>query len=213
MNRQSIPVEGSLQHRLEAIWNDLNQEEQAVLSEVQKWQNRVSTRIAATKKADRPDERQALDTVLQRLAEPYQDILTQLEAKGLCRQIGADWRISSPLMAQFVANVEGRDSGKIWLDEESAMLYHGQTPLEGLAPLETSVLSFLVKHPKVRHTKTDLIVNTWPDELRRQGVTDQSLYQVILELRKKIEPNWTKPRHLVTWRGKPEGGYQFFPEG
>jgi hypothetical protein len=58
-----------------------------------------------------------------------------------------------------------------------------------------------------------LIVSAWPDELRQYGVTDQSLYQVILELRKKIEPNWTKPRYLITWRGKPEGGYQFFPEG
>ena len=67
--------------------------------------------------------------------------------------------------------------------------------------------------PRLRHTKTDLIVNTWPDELREKGVSDNALYQVIVVLRRKIEPNPATPRYLVTWRGKPEGGYQFFPEG
>ncbi|MEE8390037.1 MAG: hypothetical protein V3S14_04475, partial [Anaerolineae bacterium] len=59
----------------------------------------------------------------------------------------------------------------------------------------------------------DLIGSTWPDELRQQGVTDDSLYQVIRELRKRIEPDPAKPCYIVTWRGRPEGGYQFFPEG
>ena len=85
--------------------------------------------------------------------------------------------------------------------------------MRDLSPLARAVLHFLVRHPRARHTKTDLIVNTWPDELRRQGVTDDSLYQVIRELRKKIEPNPAKPCYIVTWRGRPEGGYQFFPEG
>ena len=35
----------------------------------------------------------------------------------------------------------------------------------------------------------------------------------IAELRKKIEPNLARPCYVVTWRGRPEGGYQFFPEG
>lgn len=39
------------------------------------------------------------------------------------------------------------------------------------------------------------------------------LYQVIFGLRKKIEPNLSKPSYLINWRAKPEGGYQFFPEG
>jgi len=86
--------------------------------------------------------------------------------------------------------------------------------LADLAPLEHAVLSFFVTHPLVRHTKTDIIVNTWPDELRhRTGVTDDSLYQVIMALRKKIEPNPSKPCYLVNWRGTTEGGYQFFPAG
>jgi two-component system OmpR family response regulator len=116
------------------------------------------------------------------------------------------------LLAAYAADAQGR-GGKIWLDEKTGELYRGPTPLRGLTSLERTVLHFLIRHPRARHAKTDLIVNTWPDELRRQGVTDESLYQVIRELRKKIEPDPGKPCYIVTWRGRPEGGYQFFPEG
>jgi hypothetical protein len=44
-------------------------------------------------------------------------------------------------------------------------------------------------------------------------VTDDSLYQVIGGLRKKVEPNPASPCYIINWRGQPEGGYQFFPEG
>jgi DNA-binding winged helix-turn-helix (wHTH) protein len=71
----------------------------------------------------------------------------------------------------------------------------------------------LIEHPYDRHAKTDLIFQTWPDELRQHGVSDDALYQIIMEIRKQIEPNPSKPHYLMTWRGKPEGGYQFFPEG
>jgi DNA-binding response OmpR family regulator len=119
----------------------------------------------------------------------------------------------SDLFAAYVVDAEGQSNGKIWLDETTDELYQGQTLLGDLSPLERAVLHFLVRHPRVRHAKTDLIVSTWPDELRRQGVTDDSLYQVIRELRKRIEPNPAQPCYIVTWRGRPEGGYQFFPEG
>jgi DNA-binding response OmpR family regulator len=85
--------------------------------------------------------------------------------------------------------------------------------LTDLTALEKSVLSFLIKYPRMSHTKTDLIINAWPDELRQQGVADSSLYQVVLTIRKVIEPNPSEPSYLITWRGKPEGGYRFFPEG
>ena len=102
---------------------------------------------------------------------------------------------------------------RISLDEPSGDIYQGQTLLKGLTELERSVLAFLIKQTRLRHTKTDLIFSTWPDELRQQGVTDNSLYQVVLAIRRAIEPTPSQPVYLITWRGKPEGGYQFFPEG
>lgn len=83
-----------------------------------------------------------------------------------------------------------------------------------LAPLEHAVLTLFVTHPLVRYTKTEIIINTWPDQLRHKtGITDDSLYQVIMALRKKIETNPSKLCYLVNWRGTTKGGYQVFPAG
>jgi hypothetical protein len=200
---QALLAERSLRYRLEEIWLGLTQEEQLALSELQKWPGWGAAQAAGRQ-----------ETELLGRARQHHEVLAHLAGKGLCRQTEQGWCISGDLLAAYVVVTgEGRSSGKIWLDQETGELYQGQTRLAGLAPLEQAVLGFLVKHPRARHTKTDLIVNAWPDELRRGGVADESLYQVILELRKKIEPHPAQPCYLLTWRGKPEGGYQFFPEG
>ncbi len=177
----------SVQSRMAEIWAGLTQEERRALAEVQKRRAGV--------------ERQ------------HRHALTSLADKGLLRRADAGWHVFGDLFDAYVAGVEGQSDGKIWLDEDTDELYQGQTLLGDLSPLGRAVLHFLTRHPRIRHAKTDLIVSAWPDELRRQGVTDDSLYQVIRELRKRIEPNPAKPCYIVTWRGRPEGGYQFFPEG
>jgi len=48
----------------------------------------------------------------------------------------------------------------MWLDEATGEIYQGQTLLENLTALERTVLSFLIRHPRQRHTKTDLIIST-----------------------------------------------------
>lgn len=205
---EALLAERSLQYRLEEIWVGLTQAEQVALSELQKWPGRRAAQTAGRK------EIESLDRAFKELAlRPHGEVLARLAAKGLCRQTEPGWRISGDLLAAYIAGIDRRGGGQIWLDETTGELYQGQAVLAGLAPLERAVLCFLVRRPRLRHTKTDLIINAWPDELRRGGVTDESLYQVILELRKKIEPNPAKPCYLLTWRGKPEGGYQFFPEG
>jgi DNA-binding winged helix-turn-helix (wHTH) protein len=184
-------AERSIQSRMAEIWAGLTQEERRTLSEVQKQRRRAGANLAGQ----------------------YQHGLASLADKGLCRQTDAGWRISSDLFAAYVAGAEGQSNGKIWLDESTDELYQGQTLVGDLSPLGRAVLHFLVRHPRARHAKTDLIISAWPDELRRLGVTDDSLYQIVRELRKKIEPDPAKPCYIVTWRGRPEGGYQFFPEG
>lgn len=184
----ALLAERSIQSRMEEIWAGLTQEERRTLSEVQK--RRV-----------------------QDVGGQYHHALGSLAAKGLARRTDAGWRVFADLFATYVADAERESNGKIWLDETTDELYQDQTVLGDLSPLERAVLHFLVQRPRIRHAKTDLIVNTWPDELRRQGVTDDSLYQVIRELRKRIEPDPARPCYIVTWRGRPEGGYQFFPEG
>jgi hypothetical protein len=206
----ALSAERSVQHRLAKIWAGLTQEEQFVLSELQKLQ---MTGEITTKRQLLEDEAKTFHKILQGFAVQHHDLLSRMAEKGVCAQAETGWGVTADLLTDYVARVKERGRGKIWLDEQTDEVYQGQTPLKGLTALEVSVLSFLVKHPRIRHTKTDLIVNTWPDELCEHGVTDNSLYQVVSTLRKTIEPNPSQPAYLLTWRGKPEGGYQFFPEG
>lgn len=185
----------SIQHRLHEIWTGLDQEERLVAARIQTWH--LSTNVAQQETLT-PDQR---------------NTLIRLAMKGICQETEGDWRLFSPLFAAFVipANAQGR--GKLWLDPHTEDIYQGTTPLQGLTQLEHALLYFLLQHPRIRHTKTDLIINVWPDEQRRLGVTDDSLYQLVAALRKKVEPMPSRPCYLLNWRGKPEGGYQVFPEG
>jgi hypothetical protein len=182
------------------MWSGLTQEEQSVLSEAQKLQIQVGVAKERSK-------------VSQHLAKQHHYALDRLLAKGLCEQTETGWQLNGDLLVAYIAKTGGRSRGKIWLDEPTKTLYQGQTPIEGLTSLQKDVLIFLVKNPRLQHAKTDLIINTWPDELREEGVSDDALYQVIVMLRRKIEPDPANPHYLITWRGRPEGGYQFFPEG
>jgi DNA-binding response OmpR family regulator len=194
------------------MWNGLTQEEQLALSELQILQARLGERDTSNQKSDAGAGE--LDKAFRSLARQQHHALTRLAAKGLCRQTKTGWRIVGDLLTMYIVNVEGRGRGKIWLDEKADILHQGQTPLKELTPLERSVLRFFVKHPRVGHPKTDLIMSVWPEDARRDiGVSDDSLYQVISSLRTKIEPNRAKPCYIATWRGEAENGYQFFPEG
>ena len=133
--------------------------------------------------------------------EELGDTLARLAAAGLCRQTGDGWHIRGALLACFVGSVKGQGDDEVRLDEETGEVFRGQMPLTGLAPLERAALLFMIKHPHVRHSKTDLILNAWPDDPRPLERTDDSVYQVIRGLRCKVEPNPSRPRYIVTWRG------------
>lgn len=135
-------------------------------------------------------------------------VLNHLMERGL---VGGAQQLFSPLFAHYVAGLEQGGRGKVWLQD--GLIYQGETPLSALTQVELAVLTFLVAHPRQKHSKTDLIFQAWPKELKERGVTDDSLYQIIHQLRQLIEPDPTRPCYIVNWRGRPEGGYQFFPEG
>lgn len=185
------------QRRLERIWNSLTQEEQFAISELQKIQ------------AWSPDHQKEK----QRIIKQHQNILIQLQDKGVCRQAKDGWYIFSTLFAAYVAQTEGRGRGRIWLAKETDELYQGNTLVDGLTHLERGTLHFFVKHPRTRHTHSDIIEAVWPEDVQKEGVSTETLYQTIRGVRKKIEPNPSKPVYVINWRGQPEGGYQFFPEG
>jgi hypothetical protein len=184
--------QGPIQHRLERMWGGLTQEEQLALKELHRHQ--VVAPQGAGKSA-------MSETVALRLA-----------AKGCCVQQGGVWQINGELLAAFVGGMSGRIRGRIWLDEAQMLVYQGQQPIEGLTPLELSILRFLIAHPRLRHTSDTIIEHAWPGDENKEVVTPNNLQVHISSIRKKIEPNAAAPRYLLTWHGRP-GGYQLFPEG
>ena len=196
--------EQTIQYRLEEIVTGLNQEELLVLSEIQKLQHDGQSSVSKAQRS-RPE--------FEQLEQKYQHILTHLATKGICTHTDWGWQIMSGLLVAYIGEKEGRGLGKLWMNKQTGEVFQGNKELENLTPLERGVLHYLISNPRIRHTKTEVIINAWPIEESRDGISDDSLYQVIASLRKKIEPVQAKPCYIINWRGNPEGGYQLFPEG
>lgn len=186
----ALLTQQNIQHRLGKLWYGLTQEEQLALSDLQKWLTHSQS------------------------AMPSGDLLLRLSAKGVCRQNhGGKWSVNGRLLAAYVAEAAGRSRGKVWQDTTTKDIFQGIKPVKNLSPLERSVLDFFIQSPYVRHTHTDLIEAAWPEDVHKEGVSTDALYQTIRGLRKKIEPQPSKPCYILNWRGQQEGGYHFFPEG
>ncbi|MDH3675813.1 MAG: helix-turn-helix domain-containing protein [Anaerolineae bacterium] len=208
---EQLLEEHNIQYRLERMWNGLTQEEQLVLSEIQDLQVQVEQwRSAQSNTTESLPE--SVRRSFQGLMAKQSYALARLKAKGLCYQSEAGWFIAGELLAAYVARVEGHVRGKIWLDEKTKNVYQGHEIIQNLTPLEYEILRFLIKNPRIKHTRDDVIDNAWSDDEQREGITPNALQVHIASMRKKIESNPAKPRYLITWHGRP-GGYQFFPEG
>jgi hypothetical protein len=205
---ERLLAERSIQYRLQEIWEGLSEEEQRAATLL----HRLHSPLAAREPGIDPE---TTETAHLSLDKQTRGTLDHLAALGICRRDGSGYRIRGLLLACYVgcAKKEGNDT--VWFDRTTGELQLGQTPLTGLTPLERALLRFFVEHPLVRHTKTDLILNAWPDDPCPLERSDDSVYQVIRGLRTKIEPNPSKPRYILTWRGSGarEGGYQFYSRG
>ncbi len=99
----------------------------------------------------------------------------------------------------------------VYMHKPNRQIYKGGIPLEGLTGLQYALLVQFLKHPQMRFTKSELILACWPDEYSVEGVSDDSLYQIIRGLRHKLQDK--QKSYIVSWRGLPEGGYYFQPAG
>ncbi len=180
----------NVQYRLTRLWDGLTQEEQFFLSELQK-----------------------AELFPQSGKESFYDALSTLQKKGMCYRERDKWRIFSTLFNAYIEQIEGRSRGLIWGDADTGEIFQGRTPLDALTPLERETMRFFIQYPRVQHTYTDIFEAAWPEDVQYASASNESIQQMIRGIRKKIEPNPAKPVYVLTWRGQPEGGYQFFPEG
>ncbi|MCL4868651.1 MAG: winged helix-turn-helix domain-containing protein [Anaerolineae bacterium] len=194
---ESLLARRNCQHRLRDIWQNLTEEEQFTLVEL------VQEPVKSGEKRGQPskDERAAA-SVLQRLVR-----------RGICRQEGEGWVVVGELITAYARQAVGQGRGRVWLDEQTGIIYQGRSRVDGLQPLVHTLLTFFLTRPHERHSHTELIEAVWPEDISKEGVSTEALYQVVRGARKAIESSTSKPRYLISWRGQIEGGYQFFPEG
>ncbi len=186
----SLLAQRNVKYRLTLLWDGLTQEEQFFLSELQK------AEILPQTGKDVPH-----------------NALLHLQKKGLCYQVKGHWHIFSTLFNAYIEQIKGRGRGLIWGDIDTGELFQGRTPLDVLTPLERETMRFFIQYPRVQHTYTNIFEAAWPEDVQFASASNESIQQMIRGIRKKIEPNPAVPVYVVTWRGQPEGGYQFFPEG
>lgn len=194
-------VERSVQHRLSKIWNFLTQEEQYALTEIQKMQGQLLGKPTRQTEAG-----------FKKLTNQYSRVMEGLVIKGVCEPQGNQWRILGDLLDGYIRQSGQPSRGRIWQDDQNS-LFQGNSRLNDLTELQDRVLTYFLAHPHKKLTHTDIIYNSWPDRKLKKGVAPESLYTLIKELRSKIEPGQGTYHYIVNWRGEPEGGYQFFPEG
>lgn len=202
---EELLLDAKVQSRLGRIWHSLTREEQYALWKLQ--QEYAKTPPPAKRKKKQATAIAPSTTIQQQV------VLQTLITKGMYQETEDGWRITSHLFAQYIAQLAEKGLGKIWFDPATEEIYQGHTKIEGLSPLERAVLQFFIQHPHTRLSHTELINGAWPEDVARVGVSNESLYQIVRGLRKKIEANDEGSTYIVNWRGQPEGGYRFFPEG
>jgi len=75
----------------------------------------------------------------------------------------------------------------------------------GLTPTEWNILEILVRHPGKLINQKQLLTDVWG-----RAYTDQFHYlrEYLARLRRKLEPDPSRPRHLIT---EPGMGYRYQP--
>jgi hypothetical protein len=194
----------AIRYRLERLWRGLTQEEKLALAEIQKRMGNKAAQVGGE------DIRSVAAGPLP--TSQRNPVAQDLATKGCCSYDHTGWWINSDLLAAYIGRNSGTVRGRIWFDMPTRMIYQGQKPIDSLTPLEFAILRFLILNAHARHTSDSIIDQAWPPDENTHAITPNNLQVHISSIRKKIEPNPSAPRYLITWNGRP-GGYQFFPEG
>lgn len=114
-----------------------------------------------------------------------------------------------PLFEEFVKTIPDITEPKISFDPNSKEILKGESIIsELLAPQEYRLLTFLIKNQKRLVERDELIAAVWPHAQITEAVSDEAIDQMVFRLRKKIESEPTKPKHLLTIKGR---GIRFIP--
>ena len=195
---EALLAETSVQNRLQTLWQSFTGEEQLLLTELQTLLNQHPPDSAA----------------YQAFCPQHRPGLLRLQAKRVCLSENGAWRISSPLLAAYIAHLGLIDTGKIYHQETNDVILQGRRSLEqALTPQDRKLLLFFLKHPQKVLRKDEIALALWPEAEvldRDRGIDDARLQKAVSQLRQVVEKGVETPTYIKTIHGV---GYRFFPEG
>jgi DNA-binding winged helix-turn-helix (wHTH) protein len=140
------------------------------------------------------------------------DMLHRLKRRGLVRssQAGSP-KFFSPLFANFIQQQAAPGIKNVVIHRPTRTVTIDGRQIDNLTELEFEVLCYFCEHHGQVCTLHDLIKAIYShSEKMQEEVNDGTLQKLISRLRKKIEPDFKRPRYLVTLRGQ---GYRFNEPG
>lgn len=149
-----------------------------------------------------PDEREVLLHLHGANDAPL--ALGSLRAKFIVREISGDMAIFSRLFADFVRQqqlAQPPHARGIYLDVDAGAVFVEGKRVEELTDLEYRLLTFLYGKIDRVCDKYSIVENVWGQQFIEE-VDDARIEKLVSRLRAKIEPDATKPRYLISVRGR-----------
>jgi len=146
------------------------------------------------------DERDAL----QNLERADEAVVQNLRRKFIVRENGADTTIFSRVFADFVRRqqlMRAPTTRGVYIDADAGAVWVDGNAVEALTDLEYRLLLYLYGRLERVCDKYAIVQNVWGEEFIDE-VDDARIEKLISRVRAKIEPDATKPRYVISVRGR-----------
>ncbi|MBI5029178.1 MAG: winged helix-turn-helix domain-containing protein [Chloroflexi bacterium] len=149
------------------------------------------------------DEREALQ-VLHPTSDQAQIAQRSLRHKFIIRESKDEVIIFSRLFAEFIRQQKIKQqpsAGGVFIDVGSERVWVDGKEIEGLTDLEYRLLLFF--YGRIDHVcdKYKIVESVWGEDYIDK-VDDARIEKLVSRVRQKIEPDATKPRYLISVRGR-----------
>ncbi len=150
------------------------------------------------------EEQTSLESLFIPGREPWPEALDELQRKGILSRDKETPQIFAALFEDYLRrHLLGKREPQrgIWVDVESGQVAVEGRVVENLTRLEFRLLLLLYGRMNKICDKYSIVESVWGEEYVDE-VYDAAIEKLVSRLRKKIEPDPTNPRYIVTVRGR-----------
>ncbi len=120
-----------------------------------------------------------------------------------------EYKFTIPIFGEFAAAMTPVSNYKINYNPQTREILKGKNVIsELLTAQEFRLLRFLVQNLGRVIERDEIISEVWPDTKNAEAISDEAIDQMVFRIRKKIEDEPSKPRHVLTVKGR---GLRFEP--